>query len=105
MHCPFPAEALKTVMSYLRRSGLAVVVSDGAFILQKGVLNVIVIEQACAEGAISLTDDGSIQVCGMLIVPEMDTVKIRRRVEDHLRKSASKKEIIHVAACLGIKLQ
>jgi hypothetical protein len=105
MNCPFPDEAMKTVVSYLRRSGQTVVLSEGSFILTEGTPNVVVIEQACSDGAVSLTEDGSIQVCGKRIVPEMDTVKLRRRVEDHLRKSASKQDIINVAACLGIKLK
>lgn len=104
MNCPFPEVAMKTVVSYLHRSGQTVVFSEGSFVLMKGTPNVTVIGQACADGAVSLTEDGSIQVCGMRIMPEMDTVKLRRRVEDHLRKSASKLDIIRIAACLGIKL-
>ena len=105
MNCPFPDEAMKTVVSYLRRSGQTVVFSEGSFVLAKGIPNLIVIEQACADGAISLTEDGSIQVCGTIITAELDTVKLRRRVEDHLRKSATKQDIIRIAACLGIRLK
>jgi len=94
------------VFSYLRRSGQTVVFSEGSFVLVEGIPNVIVvIEQACTDGAVSLTEDGSIQVFEKQIMKEMDTVKIRRRVEDHLRKSASKQDIIRIAACLGIKLK
>lgn len=105
MNCPFPDEAMKTVISYLRRSGQAVVFSEGSFVLTKGIPNITVIGQACADGAVSLTEDGSIQVCGTRIIGEMDTVKLRRRVEDHLRKSASKQDIIRIAACLGIRFK
>ena len=105
MNCPIPDEIMKIVVSYLRKSGQAVVISEGSFVLVKGIPNVIVIEQACSDGAVSLTEDGSIQVCGTRIMPEMDIVKIRRRVEDHLRKSASKQDIIRIAACLGIKFK
>lgn len=104
MNCPFPDEALKTVVSYLRRSGQTVVFSEGSFVLVKGTLNTTVLGQACAVGAVSLTEDGSIQVCGTQLILGIDTVKLRRRVEDHLRKSASKLDIIRMAACLGIKL-
>lgn len=105
MNCPFPDEAMKTVVSYLRRSGQTVVFTEGSFVLTKGTPNIVVIGQACADGAVSLTEDGSIQVCGTRIIGEMDTVKLRRRVEDHLRKSASKQDIIRIAACLGIRLK
>jgi len=105
MNCPIPDEIMKIVVSYLRKSGQTVVISEGSFVLVKGTPNVIVIEQACSDSAVSLTEDGSIQVCGTRIMPEMDIVKIRRRVEDHLRKSASKQDIIRIAACLGIKLK
>jgi hypothetical protein len=105
MNCPFPDEAMKTVVSYLRRSGQTVAFSEGSFVLVKGIPNIIVIEHASTDGAVSLTEDVSIQVCGTRIMPEMDIVKIRRRVEDHLRKSASKQDIIRIAACLGIKLK
>jgi hypothetical protein len=104
MNCPFPDEVIKAVVSYLRRSGQTVAFSEGSFVLVEGNPNINVMRQACADGAVSLTDDGSIQVCGKRIIPELDTVKLRRRVEDHLRKSASKQEIIRIAACLGIKL-
>lgn len=105
MNCPIPDEIMKIVVSSLRKSGQTVVISEGSFVLVKGIPNVIVIEQACSDGAVSLAEDGSIQVCGTRIMPEMDIVKIRRRVEDHLRKSASKQDIIRIAACLGIKLK
>lgn len=104
MKCHLPDEVIKTVISYLRRSGQTVVVSEGSFVLARGAPNINMIWQACSEGEVSLTEDGAIQVCGTVIIPEMDTVKIRRRVEDHLRKSASKQDIIRIAACLGIKL-
>ncbi|GAM08418.1 hypothetical protein KI809_02520 [Geobacter pelophilus] len=105
MNCPFPDEAMKTVVSYLRRSGQTVVYSEGSFVLNKGTPNLTVIGQAYANGAVSLTEDGSIQVCGVRIIAEMDTIKLRRKVEDHLRKSASKQDIIRIAACLGIRLK
>ena len=105
MNCPFPEEAKATVISYLRRSGQAVVFSEGSFVLVKGTPNVNVIGQACADGAVSWTEDGSIQVCGTRIMQEIDTLKLRRKVEDHLRKSASKQDIIRIAACLGITLK
>lgn len=105
MKCQFPDEAMKTVVSYLRRSGQTVDFSEGSFVLAKGAPNINVIEEASSYGAVSITEDGSIQVCGRRIIPEVDTVKLRRKVEDHLRKTASKRDIIRIAACLGIKFK
>lgn len=105
MNCPFPDQAMKAVVAYLRRSGQTVVFSEGSFVLAQGTPNITVIAQACADGLVSLNEDGAIQVCGMEIIPEMDTVKLRRRVEDHLRKSASKQDIILVAAYLGVEFK
>ena len=89
----------------MRRSGQTIACEDGAYLLAKGRPTSAVIAQACADGAITLTEDGSLQVCGTQIRSELDTTKIRRRVEDHLRKVASKQEIIRIAACLGLSLR
>ena len=105
MKCLFPDEALKAVISHLRRSGETIVHDGEAYVIKKGRLNTITIKQACSVGAISLTDDGSIQVCGTRIGLRVDTVKLRRKVEDHLRKTASQQDIIRIAACLGINLK
>ena len=104
MSCPVPEEAMKSVVSYLRRSGQAVVFSEGSYVLEKGTPNLNMIRQAWNDGAVLLTDSGSIQVCGTRVFSELDTVMIRRRVEDHLRKNASKQDIVRIAACLGVKL-
>ena len=81
MNCPFPDETLQAVVSYLRRTGQTIACEEGAYLLAKGRPNSAVIAQACADGAVTLTVDGSLLVCGTQILTELDTVKIRRRVE------------------------
>ena len=105
MKCQFPDQALKTVISYLHRTGQTLTYSEGAYTLTRGVPDIRIIEQACCACAISLTANGLIRICGIDILPGWDTVKIRRRVEDYLRKSASREEIIRIASCLGVKLR
>ena len=41
MNCPIPDEIMKIVVSYLRKSGQTVVISEGSFVLVKGIPNVI----------------------------------------------------------------
>lgn len=103
-NCAFPGEAINAVFSYLRRTRQAIGFVEGEYALIEGVPDVYAIRQACEDGAVSMAEDGSIQVCGIVIASNWDTVRIRRRIEDHLRKSASKQDIIRVAACLGVKL-
>lgn len=105
MRCQFPEEALKTVISYLHCTGQTLAFSEGGYSLTQGVPDIRIIEQACLDRAITLTGSGSIRICGIDIPAGWDTVKIRRRVEDHLRKAASKEDIIRIASCLGVKLR
>ena len=104
MKCLFPNEAMKTVISYLRRTRQTITCTEGTYALVNGIPNINDIEQACRNRAVSITLNGSIQICGTHVCPEWDTVIIRRRVEDHLRKCASPEDIIRIASCLGVKL-
>ncbi|RQW84527.1 MAG: hypothetical protein EHM79_13670 [Geobacter sp.] len=105
MRCRYSEAAMKVVHSYLRRTGQTLRFCDGGYSLSEGAPNIETIEQAFRHGAIQLAGDGSIMICGTDIPPQWDTVKIRRRIEDHLRKSASKGDIIRIAACLGVKMR
>ena len=105
MKCPFPDEAMKSVISYLRRSGKTIACIQGEYTLAHGVLNIGTIERACSDRAISIQEDGSILICGVSIPYEWDTIRIRRRIEDHLRKSASNEDLIRIGACLGLRLK
>jgi len=46
-----------------------------------------------------------IRIGGVEIPTGWDIARIRRRVEDHLRKKASSEEIIRIAVCLGVRLR
>ena len=105
MNCPLPAVALQTVLSYLRRTGQGITCTEGAYHLTKGTPNSAVIAQAYADGAITPTETGTLTLCGIQIPAPLDTTKIRRRVEDHLRKSASERDILRIATCLGVSLR
>ncbi len=105
MKCPFPDEVMAVVITYLRRTGQTLTREQGAYTLAHGVLNIGIIEQACSDRAISFQEDGSILLCGIPIQSKWDTVRIRRRIEDHLRKTASKEDLIRIASCLGVRLK
>lgn len=105
MKCPLPDEVINTVFSYLRRTRQAVVSIEGTHTLGGGIPNLSTVREAYRDGAIFVTEDGWINVCGNRIEFHFDLKIVRRRIEDHLRKSASTQEIIRVAACLGIKLK
>ena len=105
MKCLFPNEARKTVISYLRRTRQTITYAEGRYALVNGTPNINDIEQACQDRAVSISANGSIQICGIQIRPEWDTTRIRRRVEDHLRKCASPEDIIRIASCLGVELK
>ncbi len=105
MGCRYSEEAIKVVLSHLRRTGRSLRFDRGGYSLGEGVPNVAIIEQAFRDGAIQLEPDGSLRICDIDIPAQWDTVKIRRRIEDHLRKSATMRDIIRIAACLGVKMR
>ena len=105
MKCFFPNEAMKAVVSYLRRTRQTITCTEGTYALASGIPNINMIENACQDRAVSITENGSIQICGTRVRSEWDTATIRRRVEDHLRKCASPEQIIRIASCLGVKLK
>lgn len=104
MNGPLRNAVITIVISYLRRTRQKVVCIDDTYQLIKGYPNIKTVKKAYANGAISLQEDGSIQVCDSKIVFVWDTVKLRRRVEDHLRKSASKQDILRIAAYFDVNL-
>ncbi|SNB45416.1 hypothetical protein SAMN06269301_0829 [Geobacter sp. DSM 9736] len=105
MNCPLPYEMTKAVISYLRRIGKTVACVGGTTMLIDGSPNHNTIREACLNGGIYMTDNGFINVCGTRIDFDLDRTRVRRRIEDHLRKSASNQDIVRIAACLGIKLK
>ena len=60
------------------------------------------------ENRLTMGPPGSVetaQACAVQIPMPLDSVKVRRRVEDYLRKYASDRDILRVASCLGVSLR
>ena len=72
--------------------------------LTEGLPNINVVIKAFRDQAISIAEDGTIHLFGIYLPSGWDTVRIRRKVEDHLRKISSTEEIIRIASCLGVRL-
>lgn len=105
MFCGFHKDAKKLVLSYLRRTGQGVFLINGVFLLNKGKVNIQVLESAYRARSIRISDDGSIKICDVYIPSGWDIARIRRRIEEHLRTSSSPGQIINIATCLDVKLQ
>lgn len=97
-------EIVKIVFKYLKHSQRLIEVDEGSYRLIPGNPNINSITRAFHDGEIKIEEDGAIYICGEHIHPKWDTVRIRRKVEDYLRKSASISEIIQVADCLGVSI-
>jgi len=104
MKCSFTDEAMEAVFTCLRRSGKTITCM-GEYTLAQGVMNIGTFERACSDRSISIQEDGTILICGLTIPYKWDTVRIRRRIDDHLRKTASNEDLIRIAACLGVRLK
>lgn len=97
-------EILRIVVNHLKHNRLNIEADGGRYWLTAGIPNMNLINQAFQDGAIRIEEDGAISLCGESIHPRWDTVRIRRKVEDYLRKSASTAEIIKTANCLGVSI-
>jgi len=104
MNCQAPEDVIRIVTAYLRYERLTIIKSDDSHQLAEGNPNVNVIRQAFHDRAVTIADDGSVHLCGICIATYWDTGRIRRKVENYLRKVATTEEIICIASCLGIKL-
>ncbi len=103
MKCLFHDETVNAVLTYLRRTGKALTRIQEKYALTYGSPDIGIIEQAFSDSAISVQEDGTILICGVSIPNKWDTARIRRKIEGHLRKTASDEDIIRIAACLGLK--
>jgi len=97
-------EISRIVVNHLKHNRLTIEAIEGRYRLSAGIPNINLINQAFQDGEIRIEDDGAISLCGESIHPRWDTVRIRRRVEEYLRKSASTAEIIKTASCLGVSI-
>jgi len=105
MFCVFHDDVKRIVISYLRRTGQGIFHLNGAYVLNKGKVNVLVLESAYHSRAIHISDDGSINICDVNIPSDLDIARIRRRIEEHLRTLSSPGQIINIATCLDVKLR
>lgn len=95
---------MEVVITYLRKKGMSLVSDRNGYLLDKGKPDHSVIEQAIRDHHISIAEDGSVHVAGEYIQTGWDTVKIRRKVEDHIRKMSSVSELVGIATNLGISI-
>jgi len=105
MKCHFRDQALQAVIEHLRRTGQTLKVSGSAYSLTHGEADEKNVENAFNDNEVSLAPNGTIRIGGAEIPIGWDIARIRRRVEDHLRKKASREEIIRIAVCLGVRLR
>jgi hypothetical protein len=105
VRCRFSDETKKVVCFYLRRRAQALRLHHGGCSLAEGVPDINIIRRTFDDDVMSRSGTGSPRACGTDIPYDLDMVKIRRRIEDHLRKSASSEDIIRIALCLGVKLR
>ena len=101
----FHDDIKRVVISYLRRSGQGVFRVNGSYVLGKGKVNIAILEDAYRDRAIGISADGSIKICHDCIPSGLDIPRIRRRIEEHLRTSSTPRDIICMAAKLGVKLR
>jgi len=102
MKCSIPDQAFEIVMRYLRWRGQTLILSGEGFSLIEGKPDLKIIEVACDCRAITINASCNIRICEVVVDTRWDKDKIRRKVEEYLRKEASAKEIICVAGCLGV---
>lgn len=105
MHNEFHADLKKIVISFLRRTGQGVFHVNGTYALDKGKVNIPILENAYRDRVINISADGSIRICQESIPSGLDIPRIRRRIEEHLRTSSTPGEIISMATKLEIKLR
>ncbi|MHB8057085.1 MAG: hypothetical protein ACYDHC_04225 [Desulfuromonadaceae bacterium] len=103
MKCPND-KLMEVVITYLRKKGMSLVSDRNGYLLDKGKPDLSVIEQAIRDHHINIAEDGSVHVAGEYIQTGWDTVKIRRKVEDHIRKMSSVSELVGIATNLGISI-
>ena len=101
----FHDDLKKVVISYLRRTGQGVFHVNGTYVLDKGKVNIPILENAYCDRAIGVSADGSIRICHESIPSDLNIPRIRRRIEEHLRTSSTPGEIISMAVKMGVKLR
>lgn len=103
MICP-NEKLTEVVIAYLRKRGMSLVFDSNGYRLGKGLPDLSVIEHAIRDQHISIAEDGSVYVAGEYIQTGWDTARIRRKVEDYIRKTSSVSELVGIATNLGISI-
>lgn len=103
-----PASIRKAVMRYLTRYSKTLVFGIGGFNLidgKAGFQTFAIIDAAWMLGAISMSSDGAVSLCGESLHFRYDSRKLRRKIEDILRKSSSLLDLMRCAAFLGVNIE
>lgn len=105
--CPLSSSVKKVALAHLRKQGLCVCGDGtGAVVLRSSsdaqFAEPVSLEDAWRGGVLLVKEDGCLELCGQKLPAQWDQGKIRRRLEDRLRKISTTQELIRVAACLGV---
>lgn len=103
-----PDSIRKAVMHYLTRYSKTLVFDKGGFNLIDGKADIqtfAIIDAAWMLGAISMSADGAVSLCGESIHFRYDSRKLRRKIEDFLRKSDCLFDLMRCAALLGANIE
>jgi hypothetical protein len=103
-----PDSIRKAVMRYLVNSSRTIIFGNGCFSTNDGKIGLHtlgIIDSAWMFGAIEITADGTVTVCGEPLPFRYDTRRLRRKVEDVLRKSTCSRDVMLLAALLGAEIE
>lgn len=103
-----PDSIRKAVMRYLVNSSRTITFENGCFSTNDGNIGLHtlgIIESAWMFGAIGISADGTVTVCGEPLAFRYDTRRLRRKVEDILRKSTCSRDVMLLAALLGADIE
>jgi len=103
-----PRIVRNTVSRSLRKSSRTLVFRNGRFCLCNGIQNKpleAIIDAAWLFGAIIISKNGAITICNETLPFFFNTQKLRRRIEDSLRKKISPQEVLQFALQLGIEIE
>lgn len=103
-----PDSVRKAVMRYLLDSSRTIIFANGCFCTKGGKIGIHaqgIIDAAWMFGAIDISVDGTVTVCGEALPFQYDTRKLRRRIEDILRKDTCSRDVMRLAALLGAEIE
>jgi hypothetical protein len=104
---PIPEAVERAVTRHLSLSGRILGLVKGRFQLAEGsgkAQGREILNAAWLLDAISVTRDGSISLCGERVAFGYDARRVRRRIEDTIRKTADSNDILQLALQLGVNI-